>query len=329
MDKYLLIFFFSTMFNFFQNSQAQNLVPNPSFEVYDSCPDDVGEIDSAIGWSNFGNGSYAGASSPDYFNSCADASVFPDSLVSVPHNQGGYQYAATGNAYCGIICYAVTFPDYREIIGCQLINPLEIGAIYHISFKINCSFGGYMGNYLASNGLGVKLTNIPFTNNNPIPIDNNPLFYSSTIFTDTLNWTTIEYDIVADSAYQYIAIGNFFDALHTDTIHLGSFIFRSYYYIDDVSLIKETENGVNTLYQNGLSVFPNPVNDVLYVRKEGCSVHLITLINKMGQIFFQQAENFSNSNNISIDVKKFPAGIYFIQLNDEKKVQQHLLLIQH
>ena len=47
---------------------AQNLVPNPSFEHYDSCPDFYSELSYATGWLAF-------SPSPDYFNSC-DLSQF-------------------------------------------------------------------------------------------------------------------------------------------------------------------------------------------------------------------------------------------------------------
>ena len=44
---------------------AQNLVPNPSFENYSACPENISEIDFALPWT-----STTGAT-PDYYNSCS------------------------------------------------------------------------------------------------------------------------------------------------------------------------------------------------------------------------------------------------------------------
>lgn len=178
--------------NFVTNSTAQNLVPNPSFEIYSSCPNDIGQIDSATGWTIFGNGQSWGFSTPDYYNECAIANQWPDSFASIPYNWCGYQEPDTGKAYAGIVCYAITVANLHEIIGCNLITPLEIGQTYQISFKANCSYGGYEANEVACNGIGVKFTTIPYTNDHPIPIDNNPVLYSDAVITDTLNWITVE-----------------------------------------------------------------------------------------------------------------------------------------
>src|SRR5205085_585438 len=80
----LLLFSFSI-------GNAQNLVPNPGFENYITCPVNYGELFKCQDWSTFGN-------SPDYFNACS-----PDTIVSVPKNNFGYQLASSGNAYCGFI----------------------------------------------------------------------------------------------------------------------------------------------------------------------------------------------------------------------------------
>ena len=54
-----------------------NLVPNSSFEVYDSCPDFDGQINRAIPLFQ----PYTLGSSTDYFNSCT-----LDTIVDVPFN---------------------------------------------------------------------------------------------------------------------------------------------------------------------------------------------------------------------------------------------------
>ena len=83
MKTLIKIFFtvFILQFTVCISAFAQNLVPNPSFEDYCSCPDNSGQVYRAIGWTSFGNSS-------DYFNCCA-----PPGAQSVPLNPSGYQCA--------------------------------------------------------------------------------------------------------------------------------------------------------------------------------------------------------------------------------------------
>lgn len=57
------------------NVNAQNIVPNPSFEEYEGCPNSVADF-SVSNW-------FIPLYSPDYYNSC---STF---MVGVPNNWGG------------------------------------------------------------------------------------------------------------------------------------------------------------------------------------------------------------------------------------------------
>jgi hypothetical protein len=80
-------------------AQPINLVPNPSFEVYDSCPSTWTSGDGPIVLANPWFQPYIPASSSDYFNSCDVTSNF----WGVPFNVLGYQLARTNQAYAGII----------------------------------------------------------------------------------------------------------------------------------------------------------------------------------------------------------------------------------
>src|SRR5688572_29655700 len=98
---------------------AQNLVSNGSFENYSTCPGNSGQITKAVGWF-YTNGS------PDYFDTCA----FISTTVGVPSNFAGFQYAATGGAYAGALCYGsfspTYLPDFREFLTGTLSQPLTL-----------------------------------------------------------------------------------------------------------------------------------------------------------------------------------------------------------
>ena len=218
-------FFFITIVLQSFLSIAQNLVQNPSFETYSNCPNASSEITNSMYWSNF-------EGSPDYFNSCSGN-------FGVPSNLMGFQAPHSGNAYCGIIMNE--HKKYWEAAANQLLQPLTIGQKYYISFYTTLAINS--NNCYACNMIGAKFLNANYYNyyvsnvpqSNPIAI-NSAQVYCNNIITDTTNWVQITGSFVADSAYQYIAVGNFFDSTYINIIQVsnGGLPLTAYYYIDDV-----------------------------------------------------------------------------------------------
>jgi len=104
---------------------GQNLVPNPGFEQYSSCPIFASQLDSAVPWFN------PTAGTPEFYNACAAYS----SGVSVPQQYtGGFQYARTGSGYAGLFTYLTDIPDMLEYAEIRLHSPMVAGSFY--SFEI-------------------------------------------------------------------------------------------------------------------------------------------------------------------------------------------------
>ena len=216
------------------SSVAQNMVPNPSFEAYEVCPYTIGfqQGNRPTYWRSWLN-------SPDYFHACAGSLEDIDTLVSVPQNGWGYQYAWDGDAYVGTFCYWVA-DEYREYIGAPLLEPMEIGQTYSVSFRVSLAVNGsYFQSKGACNNIGVLFT---MTSNMwegltgpSLPFRNYAHVYSPEILTDSLAWTLVSGVFTADSAYQNIVLGNFFNNALTDTIGLPPWNGEvAYYFIDDV-----------------------------------------------------------------------------------------------
>jgi hypothetical protein len=97
----LLFISFYLLFNwcFLKGQVPVNLVPNYSFEQQDTCPFGTNQIYFAVPWfqPNIIGGNTVAGSSTDYYNVCASTS----SMVSVPSNITGFQFAKTGVAYAG------------------------------------------------------------------------------------------------------------------------------------------------------------------------------------------------------------------------------------
>lgn len=278
-----------------------NLVPNPSFEEYTECPSVLGQVE-LTGWKSY-------RESPDYFNSCSNVQG-----CSVPINIAGFQYAATGNAYCGFQTFFTS--SFREYLGVQLVSQLEIGKLYNLSFKIARAHGGAMEARCATNKIGLKLSTISYDFDNPAPIDNFAHIYSDEIITDTTNWTLISGSFVADLPYEYILVGNFFDDSNTDTIMYESTC-RAFYYIDDVSVIEGT-TGLEDLNSsmNNISVYPSPAKEQVFIKSEFYFSE-IRIFNSYGKLI----NNITNdhTNEITINLSTFEKGTYYFQIkvNDE------------
>lgn len=281
-----------------------NLVPNPSFELYDTCPDHLSQISRAIGW-------YSSSPSPDYFNLCG----LPINGISVPFTAFGYRTAASGNAYSGEIVKAGGVNESREIIGTQLITPLVIGTKYYVSFKV--SLAGEAGYVKCGiNKLGVLFSTLLYDDSSPVPICNCAQVYTNSIITDTLNWTRIKGSFVADSNYSYVNVGRFFSNPLTDSIQITGSNCNAYYFVDDCVVSTDSAyaynysyTGINELSGNEtIEYFPNPARDWIAIR--GNDIQSLTLCDVLGRIIY--ANNFDIISPYLLNVTSFSRGIYFL-----------------
>jgi hypothetical protein len=293
-----------------------NLVPNPSFEDTVNCT--TGFIQEATGWLSF-------TDSPDYFNSCADVS----SGFNVPNTGLGYQQAYDGVAYGGIVLYGVNTSPVREYVGIPLSSPLVIGQKYFVSFQ--ASLADALGTNGWSNKLGAKFTTFSFAapENDASLITNSAHIYSDSLLKDTANWVQIKGSFVADSAYQYIVIGNFFDDNNTDTLNCPSI---SYAFIDMVcvstdSLTCNLPTNINTLpNQNKISVYPNPTKDILNITfPKALDFYEVLIYNPLGQIVLKEKINTSNAK---LDLSSLNPSILFLKILYNNQLYHYKILKQ-
>lgn len=304
----LIFFCFISALNF--NAFCQNLVPNPSFELYTTCPTTSNYYaDLATDWSVFGK-------TPDYYNSC-----FPDSLptngTDVPQSFTGYQMAATGSAYVGFMTYA-SHVFWREYIGAQLISPLQVGSTYQISMKVAFSNDTLAYGSVACNKFGLRFGNTLYSSLNSVPTDNYAHLYSNNVLTDTLNWTTISGTFVADSAYSFVMLGNFFDDANIDTIRMKQIPnWVGYYYLDDVYVGKVEENSIETTSNELFRIYPNPTNGQVFIETNEL-VESIDLLDALGKKIGFIKNDSESSFLIEIP---YEVGVYYLKLNYNDKIE--------
>jgi hypothetical protein len=315
-----IILFIVAIFFASQIKAQINLVPNPSFEIYDTCPNYESEVYRNANWMSFGGSS-------DYFNSCSQSWNYH---VGVPKNVFGFQKPASGNAYCGLLSFVNSTPyiNLKEFIGCQLINPLSIGEKYFLSFKISLSDSSHF----ATNKIGALFTNIKYSESFEIPIQNHSTIFSSQVIVDTSNWVEIFGSFISDSSYKYIVIGNFFTDSNTiinrvisDTL---SPFQEAYYYVDDVCISTDSTyaynyiyNGINELLNNDNKIFiiPNPSSKNIFFQLPQFALS-IEVKNILGQsIFWEKVE--PNISNYTKDISMLPNGVYLLVIKTNSNSQ--------
>ncbi len=299
----------------------QNLVPNFSFEQYDTCPNSQDQIQFATGWSKYS----MQASTPDYFNSCAPAASY-----SVPKSSFNNQAAHRNcNAYAALIIWGASGND-REHIGIQLSQPLIVGQKYFLSFYTVMTESYLAGTYfgMPSNNIGLRLSTVEFNPSNPTPIDNFAHLHSPVIINDSINWIRVSGSIVADSAYNYLIVGNFFDDANTDTMRYSCascINAHSYYLVDDICVSTDSllcNGGIDLLLcitsiseqnlSDKINVFPNPVTDMITISFPGNQGCEFILSDTYGKIIY--TEKVNDKKSLMLDLSAYSPGIYFLKV---------------
>lgn len=215
-----------------------------------SCPFSGFEIDKALYWTSF-------RETPEYYNYCSN---LIGGIVGVPTNFMGYQYPHSGDAYAGLIPFSIYGAQYNELMAVPLTSATVPNQKYYCTFYI--SFADI--SLIACNKIGIKLSTVPYSYNTPMPLPNFPIAYSDSIYTDTLSWHKINLSFIADSIYQYLILGNFYDNTQVDTI--GSNRTFSYYYFDDVCLSMDSAycSNFTGLNQNTKIPYNNIIKNIFY-----------------------------------------------------------------
>lgn len=229
-------------------SFAQNLVPNPSFEDINGCPNGLSGIGYSSTYSYFPTVqswvnplSYT---SPDYFNVCAT----PQSGVHIPEANFGYQSSRTGNAYSGIILWEESSPGngFAEYIECKLFSPMLAGRTYCVSFYVNPTISTNIPfNYMAVDEIGAHFSNtqVSTTSGSSLSLPYHIQSTPGVFMIDTNSWIKVSGVYTATGGEEWMTIGRF---NNTGKIPNNIFVYpttpnptlpyRAYMYIDDIGV---------------------------------------------------------------------------------------------
>ena len=195
---------------------GSNLVNNPSFEEYDTCPTNLMQLNRALYWWGF---------STEYYNSCAIST----SDVSVPLNGFGFQNAHTGVAYAGCGIYT-NYYYYKEAIKTKLKDSLIASKRYCTNFYISLAEYTFWQPFVYLDSIGMFFTKVTVQDTTLPILSNGNKVQNSITNIDTLNWFKISNSFIANGGEHYLTIGNF------DSIVNWTNDFQTYVYIDDVAV---------------------------------------------------------------------------------------------
>lgn len=290
---------------------AQNLIPNSGFEDHTGCPSTYFQFYQVNNWFNPTTNIPGITGTPDYYNSCATIADYDVPGTGNYH----YQFTHAGDAYAGIWAYYSNnlFPEFREYLSAQLLNPLIEGECYQFQMYVNLSNGSNIntssiGAYFSDTLINSidSCLHFPFSPQIINPITNYP---------DTSNWMLVEGTYVAHGGESYIIIGNFSDNANSSLIHLDTLSYGSaYFYIDDVSLNVTSCTGIDEVHRKSeLLISPNPFGDFINLDSNE-PIEEVALTDITGQTILCKNYVQQNESRETLTLISQSRGVYVLKI---------------
>ncbi len=208
-----------------------NLVPNPSFENQSNCaPQIAGNLGGGVllDWYN------PNIATPDYFNNC----------WMIPPPQNFHYQIADGDGFVGIAIYDPNGSNGREYVACQLLDTLQSGKLYRVSFYARIFYGHAR---FASNNLGIHFSDTALHSSNgkvfnyftPPRLEAQVKYFNNEVISDSAHWSLISGLYQAQGSETWLTIGNFnLDSETTQGVeYTDGIVWQTYFVVDMVSVI--------------------------------------------------------------------------------------------
>jgi hypothetical protein len=308
------------------------MVPNAGFEETDSCFFGIGYLPPGAGPNHW----YRAYLTFDHLQSCLPYG----SVNGLPMNKWTFQHPYEGNSCVGLFTYHKNgLSEQREWIMVPLVEPMVVGQTYYCSFRANAAFGGnaqYPQIWLANSNVGMLFTTYDRAWNAgdpyPAPLNQAHVVYPQ-VLTDTVGWTLVSGSFVADSAYQYLMIGNFFSNALTDTLHFAPqgdpwFWYPWGYTLIDAVCVSPSPlgcdlgQGVSDLSGAGPALFPNPAEDqVVLAGRSGAQLQVLDAVGR--SVWQGRVEG----DPWVLQVGAWARGAYVLRMEQAGRVEVHKFVL--
>jgi len=268
MFRYLVVILLSG-FGFL--SKGQNLIFNGGFEnplPPSTCSYALYDNHTIPGWytPSFGT--------PDIYCYCNPPPT--NGGMSIPYTRG-YQYSHSGIAMSG----GVIYPGL-EYLTTHLISPLDSNQTYCLEFYINK--GNDLGQLILSiDRIGIYFSkdSIHYSALEILPYAPQIETSDGVFYEDTLGWTKVQLQYLAQGGEKYMTIGNFYpDSLtHTNPPN-PDIIYGAYYFFDDFSLVECKGNAIEeNPALKAINIYPNPASNLFNIQ------YNFTIVNTVFELY--------------------------------------------
>jgi len=233
---------------------AQNLLKDPSFELYKICPSNYNQqsLNQLENWEQPAKGT------PDYFNTCSNK-------MNVTRNIFGNQETFEGEGYVGLVTFSPSQRNYREYLQTKLSRPLQAGELVCASAQVSAAdlnryFTGGFGMYFSKQRYNNDRSGVLEVNAQVM----NPML---NVLDNTDAWVEMSNTFVAEGGEEYVVIGNFLADKQMRVLRKHQVLKEgttnewSYLFIDNVSItvVKSKEECSCTMESPNLVLRDPPI----------------------------------------------------------------------
>lgn len=273
------------------------------------------------GWSNTGN-----VPNVQIYDPKNDSWYVGD---PVPTSSLYMAFGASGTIIGNTIYYhggarsAINFPGQNKLRIGQInpLNPTQITWSYqttpYISYRAASTNGFSVPHWLGGSEVTYNYNGIAYNGSGGVP---NKL--------ENLSWNTINFDTVItygerlpmdlrgiasiDNSLKYIAGGMI------DNQKVSNKTFK-------INFASTTNVSDDLFASKNFKIYPNPTSSQINLLFDEIEFKTIQLIDVLGVVILSQQ---STSNNIQLDVSKYPKGIYFVKVSSEKSSSTKKIIVQ-
>ncbi len=152
-----------------------------------------------------------------------------------------------------------------------------------------------------------KDTSILIPSIGKLSYDGDSLWYYTFSFRSGLNIRESFHDIIATSDGGYLVVGEsiLFDSEDEDLPWTQSILLK----VDSTGHLDTTSVSVLNIDEENISLYPNPSNNIIYLKQSGSNPLYIEIIDNLGRVVDKYISH-SNNHTIALDISGYSNGVY-------------------